>query len=434
MSLLHEGAGWIKLRHEPFGTLIEPADGHAVPPISSVAELLCLDQNFIRARVRRYGGEELSTSRPRPPPWVDAELEELLMDQAVNAARPMDEARLAHASRRFLLIQVECGLCNRLRVIACGLALSRATQRQLLMQWYPDDACGATFEELFESWGDELVSWPLAAPPPAGAQTLDVSNEGAWCEAARALEAAQSAGAASAGAASAGAANGGGLTSALSSALASAWQRVAPVSNEAAVITAQLRDARCLVVRTMADFYPVSGVELQKSNASRPTTSEAIAVRSQALRSLVPVASVRAQLPPYPPPADSRVLGVHVRRGDNTIAAGESPLELFVARMSEEVQQDARARFFLATDCPTTEGQLVRQFGARVAVQRGAHSRRRDTPEGVRSALVDLLSLARSHGVLGSYYSSFSTLAATWHSVPLEVLTSLGVKHNSCGM
>ena len=68
-------------------------------------------------------------------------------------------------------------------------------------------------------------------------------------------------------------------------------------------------------------------------------------------------------------------------------------------------------RFYLATDCPQTDRALRDRFGARLLVQ-GECVRARDTLEGMHAALADLLSLARCQRLLGSFYSSFSVMAA----------------------
>jgi hypothetical protein len=117
--------------------------------------------------------------------------------------------------------------------------------------------------------------------------------------------------------------------------------------------------------------------------------------------------------------------GVHIRYTDNLQAfehwatrpgpafdyASVSTIEGFVAAME---RRKAR-RFFLATDNPDVESMLAGRFGDRLIVFPkqyrnivGRYGRTTSMP----SALVDLLLLSRCREVIGTYYSSFSKLAA----------------------
>jgi hypothetical protein len=412
--------GWIKLHHEPFGTLIRRDDGGDEGETQSLSRVLsarAIMELHLDGRRSEYGRlAEGSTA------WatVHRELSEMLLDDPPNVtAGPDFEGADA---RGFILVQPLCGLCNRLRVLSSALALCKAMGRDLLLQWYPDDeACGCDFWDLFGPH-DEIVIWPLAAPPPRGARALRL-DEPAWEDAS--------------------------VREAVIRGRLPATCGGRPTGPaDAHKLREQLR-SRCLVIRTCADFFPADGLEHASSNACRPVTSAAIAVRSAALRSLVPLSSIAARLLPAlretyaerrelgacgndrsaGPKAAARrcgIVGVHIRRGDNLIAIETSPLELFVRWMEAAVSCDDSIRFFLSTDCAATEMSLLERFGRERVLVQGAppHTRSRSTPEGIRSALVDLLSLASTDRVVGTHYSSFSTLAATWYGTPLEVLAN----------
>src|SRR5262245_40653042 len=49
------------------------------------------------------------------------------------------------------------GLCNRMRVIACSLALARAISAELRVIWVRTPACGAPFSALFEPLADTMM-------------------------------------------------------------------------------------------------------------------------------------------------------------------------------------------------------------------------------------------------------------------------------------
>ncbi len=117
---------------------------------------------------------------------------------------------------------------------------------------------------------------------------------------------------------------------------------------------------------------------------------------------------------------DGRVVGVHIRRGDNEASIQVSPLDLFVARMQREVEQYPEVRFFLATDDPATEREVLERFPGRVTVRAKELSRTRTS--GVQDALVDLLILSKCPLILGSYWSSFSQMAAELGGRMLETV------------
>ena len=68
---------------------------------------------------------------------------------------------------------------------------------------------------------------------------------------------------------------------------------------------------------------------------------------------------------------------------------------------------------------------MLQRYAGRVRTQRLAaatYERRRDTADGMRCALVDLIVLSRMHAIIGNGYSSFSTLAATLSGAPLHLV------------
>ena len=46
---------------------------------------------------------------------------------------------------------------------------------------------------------------------------------------------------------------------------------------------------------------------------------------------------------------------------------------------------------------------------------------RRDSREGIQDALLDLYSLASTRKIIGSYFSSFTDIAADMHKIPLVI-------------
>jgi hypothetical protein len=103
-------------------------------------------------------------------------------------------------------------------------------------------------------------------------------------------------------------------------------------------------------------------------------------------------------------------IGLHVRQTDNTIAIDNSPIELFKIKIEEEIAKNSKANFFLATDSPEVEKELINEFGAKIIVT--SKELNRNSENGIMDALVDMYCLSHTKLIYGSYWSSFSEVAA----------------------
>lgn len=113
-------------------------------------------------------------------------------------------------------------------------------------------------------------------------------------------------------------------------------------------------------------------------------------------------------------------IGVQIRRTDNAMAIANSPLELFINRMNELLAADDRTLFFLATDDAAVVHNLKQLFGYRIISPPKELSRQ--TSAGIRAAVVDIFVLAGTELLLGSYWSSFSEVAAWMGTTTLEII------------
>lgn len=114
---------------------------------------------------------------------------------------------------------------------------------------------------------------------------------------------------------------------------------------------------------------------------------------------------------------DSGTVGLHIRRTDNAASIKHSPLEGFIDAINAEIANNKAATFFLATDSTETETILKSAFGDRILTRQRKLDR--DSNEGIQDALIDLYCLARTKKIIGSYYSSFSEIAAQLSQIPL---------------
>lgn len=117
---------------------------------------------------------------------------------------------------------------------------------------------------------------------------------------------------------------------------------------------------------------------------------------------------------------ETNTIGIHIRRTDNREAIECSPLEAFVERMDETIQTSPDTRFFLATDSGGVLSDLQRRYGDRIICHNSKLER--TSEQGIMDAVVELYALSRCKSIWGSYYSSFSELAASLGRIPLEII------------
>jgi hypothetical protein len=113
-------------------------------------------------------------------------------------------------------------------------------------------------------------------------------------------------------------------------------------------------------------------------------------------------------------------IGIHIRRSDNILSIKNSPREAFVSKMQKAILDEPETVFFLATDSPEEETYLHHAFPNRIISIDKELSR--GSERGIQDALVDLYCLANTHKIIGSFYSSFSEVAAQIYHIPLELI------------
>jgi hypothetical protein len=135
------------------------------------------------------------------------------------------------------------------------------------------------------------------------------------------------------------------------------------------------------------------------------------------LRKLEPTQEIRQEIELRLPPFDqSRFLGVHIRRGDNLKSIELSPIEAFFRRMDRD-----DSVFIVATDDIPTRNLLKQRYAGRIWFP--AKTLERHTEQGMKEAMIDFFSLARCPSILGSFYSSFTEIAALYGNSRLEFAT-----------
>lgn len=123
---------------------------------------------------------------------------------------------------------------------------------------------------------------------------------------------------------------------------------------------------------------------------------------------------------------DAETVGVHVRRTDHTDAIANSPLQLFIEAMKEEIVSGRAKSFFVATDDKTVRDELKEQLPDVRLIFNESGIIDRDSKEGLEDALIEMLALSRCNKILGSYNSTFSLIPSYIGDIPLQVVQRNG--------
>ncbi|MBX2817449.1 MAG: hypothetical protein KTR24_15680 [Saprospiraceae bacterium] len=111
-------------------------------------------------------------------------------------------------------------------------------------------------------------------------------------------------------------------------------------------------------------------------------------------------------------------LGLHIRRGDNLMSRKVSKLHHFKDAIALALDQEPSTQFYLSTDSRKVAEQIVEWFGPCIHYTASGKNRRK--PGNIQAALVDLMVLSGAERIIGSYWSSFSEVAAGYRKIPLE--------------
>lgn len=114
-------------------------------------------------------------------------------------------------------------------------------------------------------------------------------------------------------------------------------------------------------------------------------------------------------------------IGIHIRRTDNAQSILHSPDHLFSEMIKKQIQSSRSSMFYLATDSNEVKQKLTHEFGCRIVTS--PHQACRSSRQGIMEAWAEMLVLSRMDMIIGSFYSSFSEMAAQIGNVPLVMAT-----------
>jgi hypothetical protein len=131
----------------------------------------------------------------------------------------------------------------------------------------------------------------------------------------------------------------------------------------------------------------------------------------------VPCEELRNRIETKKQELGSHAVGVHIRRTDNIPAIGKSSTESFIASMEKELQQHPETMFYLATDDLSEETILRGHFPGKI-ISNENRNLSRDSIAGIQDAMLDLYCLAATNKIIGSFFSSFTDIAADMRQIP----------------
>lgn len=131
----------------------------------------------------------------------------------------------------------------------------------------------------------------------------------------------------------------------------------------------------------------------------------------------VPAKEVQNRIDSFKEKLGKSSIGVHIRRTDNLPSIGKSSTESFISSMKEALSSDPDTVFYLATDDLKEEALLREQFPDKI-LSNQERDLSRNSIAGIQDAMVDLYCLSSTNKIIGSYFSSFTDIAADMHGIP----------------
>ena len=116
----------------------------------------------------------------------------------------------------------------------------------------------------------------------------------------------------------------------------------------------------------------------------------------------------------------ANTIGVHIRRTDNTQAKSASTIEKFDNEISSQIAKDGSSKFFLCSDDIAVKQYFIEKYGEHIIVFNAKLSR--NSPKGIKDAVVELWTLASTKEIWGSYYSSYTDMASAIFGAPLKII------------
>lgn len=133
-----------------------------------------------------------------------------------------------------------------------------------------------------------------------------------------------------------------------------------------------------------------------------------------------PVADIREKIETVKRLFSKQTIGIHIRRTDNVHSIKSASIDDFKYRIESEISKDPDVKFYLATDDSIVKEQLIQQFKNRIICYEASLTR--GSVDGMKDAVVDLWCLSQTSRIIGSYFSSYSEIAAELGNISIEFM------------
>lgn len=115
--------------------------------------------------------------------------------------------------------------------------------------------------------------------------------------------------------------------------------------------------------------------------------------------------------------------GFHIRRTDHFDSISHSPTSLFIDKISELVEIDSTAVFYIASDDLDVIDEIQGHVGTAKIVTQDSRVLSRKSKQGALCAYTDMLCLSKCKTIFGSFGSTFSLVASLLGNCSLEILS-----------
>lgn len=143
---------------------------------------------------------------------------------------------------------------------------------------------------------------------------------------------------------------------------------------------------------------------------------------SDVLKIFQPIPELQTVIDRYRSSFGKHIMGIHIRRTDNIESVRYSPIQGFFEIMDAELIKNPETNFYLATDSPDDEKLMQSRYKGHIISHEKDLSR--NSEKGIQDALIDLYCLSNTQKIIGSYFSSFSEVAAQIRNIELQLICS----------
>ena len=117
----------------------------------------------------------------------------------------------------------------------------------------------------------------------------------------------------------------------------------------------------------------------------------------------------------------NNTIGIHIRRTDNFRSIEVSTDEKIIKLINGLLSENPKYTFFLASDCQQTKEKLVNKYKNNIITNPDL-TYNRNSRESIQFAVLDLYCLAKTKRIYGSFYSSYSEVAAAINNIENVVI------------